>query len=184
MKSKPSFIAESLVKFFVPPVAREYVLGDLAERYRSPGQYLRDALQTVPAVVISQIRRTSLFAFWPVVGSGLCLAYARETQGWWPGAVIAAVATLVAFMFRDAYRVPDLKRPARKGLVDILVVAAVVFALEMGLARYRPEWAITPEGMRGGAIALAVLFLLRLQNPSGRVTTQGGSTKNGPKLSG
>jgi hypothetical protein len=32
-----------------------------------------------------------------------------------------------------------------------------------------PEWLITSEGLRGGALALAILYLLRLQNPTGRV---------------
>ena len=34
------------------------VMGDLSERYVSPGQYLTDALRTIPFVVASRIRRT------------------------------------------------------------------------------------------------------------------------------
>jgi hypothetical protein len=90
------------------------VLGDLAERYAIPRQYLVDALRTVPSVVASQIRRTSVFPLWPAIGFGLPLAFGRGADDWWPRAVIPAVTTLLAFMVRDAYRVADLQHPRRK----------------------------------------------------------------------
>ena len=160
---------ESVVGLFVPPLTREHVLGDLAERYTSSGQYLLDALRTVPAVVISQIRRTSFFLLWPMIGLGLTIAFGLGAEEWWPRAMIPAAITLLAFMFRDAYRVPDLERPRRKGFVDVAIVAGTVLAAEAGVGLWRPEWLITAEGLRGGAIALAVLYVLRLQNPTGRV---------------
>ena len=169
MKSRPPAAFESAVSLFVPPLTREHVLGDLAERYTSPGQYFLEALRTVPAVVVSQIRRTSFFLLWPMIGLGLTIAFGRGAELWWPSAVIPAIVTLLAFMFRDAYRVPDLTRPRRKGFVDVAIVAATVLAYQAGVALFRPEWLITSEGLRGGALALAVLYLLRLQNPTGRV---------------
>ena len=169
MTSSPPAVIESVVGLFVPPLAREHVLGDLAERYISLGQYMLDALRTVPAIVISQIRRTSYFSLWPVIGLGLTIAFGRGTEAWWPRAVIPSVITLLAFMFRDAYRVPDLQHPRRKGLVDIAIVAGMVFASEAVVGLWQPEWLITSEGLRGGVLALAVLYLLRLQNPTGRV---------------
>lgn len=169
MTPRPPAGMESAVGLFVPPVAREHVLGDLAERYTSPGRYLLDALRAVPAVVISQIRRTSYFLMWPMIGFALIIAFGRGAKSWWPHAVIPAVITLLAFMVRDAYRVPDLMRPRRKGLVDIAIVAVTVIASEATLTLWHPDWVITSEGVRGGAFALAVLYLLRLQNPTGRV---------------
>lgn len=169
MTLRPPAVIESVVGLLVPPLAREHVLGDLAERYTSPGQYMLDALLTVPAVVISQIRRTSFFLLWPMIGFGLTISFGRGAEEWWPRAVIPAVITLLAFMFRDAYRVPDLQRPRRKGLVDIAIVAGTVLAAEAGVGLWRPEWLMTSEGLQGGAMALAVLYLLRLQNPTGRV---------------
>ena len=169
MTSQAPPAIESVVGLFVPPLTREHVLGDLAERYSSPGQYMLDALRTVPAVVVSQIRRTSFFPLWPMIGFGLTIAFGRGAPDWWPRAVIPAVITLLAFMFRDAYRVPDLKHPRRKGFVDVAIVAATVIASQAGVALWHSEWLITSEGLRGGAVALAVLYLLRLQNPSGRV---------------
>jgi hypothetical protein len=65
--------------------------------------------------------------------------------------------------------VPDLQHPRRKGLVDIAIVAGMVLASEAVLGLWRQEWLITSEGLRGGAVALGVLYLLRLQNPTGRV---------------
>src|SRR5262245_27951784 len=58
-RSGPSRAAEGMVAILVPPACREEVLGDLHERYRSPGQYCCEALCTVPFVILSRIRRTT-----------------------------------------------------------------------------------------------------------------------------
>ncbi|HEV3039193.1 MAG TPA: serine hydrolase [Candidatus Angelobacter sp.] len=57
MRSRPSKTAETIVAVFVPPTCREEVLGDLHERYRSPGQYALDAMRTVPLVIYSRTIR-------------------------------------------------------------------------------------------------------------------------------
>jgi hypothetical protein len=57
MRSGPSKFAETIVGVLLPPACREEVLGDLHERYRSPGQYAFEALCTVPLVILSRIRR-------------------------------------------------------------------------------------------------------------------------------
>ena len=54
----PSHFAERIVGALLPHEAREHVLGDLAERYRSPGQYAADAALTIPYVAFSHARRT------------------------------------------------------------------------------------------------------------------------------
>jgi hypothetical protein len=150
-------------------VTREHVLGDLAERYESLGQYLFDAVRTVPSVIGSQIRRTSFFLLWPMIACVLLIAFGRGADAWWPQAVTPTVTTLLAFMVRDAYRVPDPEHPRRNGLVDIAIVAAAVLACQRVVALWQPDWLVTTEGWRGGAVALAILYLLRLQNPTGRV---------------
>jgi len=167
--SHPPVRLESAIGLVVPPVAREHVLGDLAERYSSSGQYVLDALRTVPSVVVSQIRRTSYFLLWPLIGLGMVIAFGHGSADWWPRAVLPAVTTLFAFMIRDAYRLPDLEHPRRKGLVDIAVVAAIVVASQSLVGWWQPAWRLTTEGWRGGAIALVILYVLRLQNPNGRV---------------
>lgn len=169
LKSRPPARLETVIALLVPPVAREHVLGDLAERYASTGQYLLDALRTVLSVVASQIRRTSFFPLWPPIAFGLAIAFGQGADGWWPLALIPTVTTLLAFMVRDAYRVPDPDHPRRKGLVDIALVAAAVLVCQRVVALWQPEWLVTAEGWRGGAAALAILYVLRLQNPTGRV---------------
>ena len=99
----------------------------------------------------------------------MVIAFGHGSADWWPRAVLPAVTTLLAFMIRDAYRVPDLEHPRRKGLVDIAVVAAIVVVSQSLVGWWQPAWRLTTEGWRGGAIALAILYVLRLQNPSGRV---------------
>ena len=59
MATGPSKIAERIVALLVPPACGEEVLGDLYERFRSPGQYFLDALRTVPLVILSRVRRTA-----------------------------------------------------------------------------------------------------------------------------
>jgi hypothetical protein len=59
MNHCPSKAAEAIVAVLLPPACREEVLGDLHERYRSPGQYALDALRTIPMVALSRIRRTA-----------------------------------------------------------------------------------------------------------------------------
>src|SRR5579863_6330073 len=50
---------EAMAGFCVPPACREELLGDLCERYSSPGQYMILALRTIPFVIVSRIRRTT-----------------------------------------------------------------------------------------------------------------------------
>ena len=59
MRRGPSKILETLVGMLIPPACREEVLGDLHERYRSPGQYVADALAALPLVILSRIRRSA-----------------------------------------------------------------------------------------------------------------------------
>ena len=59
MPCGPSKKLEMLAAFLIPPASREEVLGDLHERYKSPGRYLFDAFSTAPFVILSRIRRTT-----------------------------------------------------------------------------------------------------------------------------
>ena len=53
----PPEMLDRVVRLLIPPAAREAVVGDLWETYRSPSQYAGEALRTVPYVVFSQMRR-------------------------------------------------------------------------------------------------------------------------------
>ncbi len=164
----PPALIELAVRLLVPPAAREHVLGDLAERYSSPGQYLVEAARTLPFVVASQIRRTSPFAMWPMVALMLTSGFGAGANGSWLRGAIPALATMIGFMFRDAYRVPDLQHTWRQGLVDATVAAAGAVLSQAVVAAARPEWLAAPAGVAGGGIVLAMLYVLRVQNPPGR----------------
>ena len=67
VEARPPALIESAVGLIVPPAAREHVLGDLFERYASPGLYVLEAARTLPFVLASQSRRTSHFVAWPMI---------------------------------------------------------------------------------------------------------------------
>jgi len=171
METRPPVLIETVVRLLVPPAAREHVLGDLSERYASPRQYVSDAIRTIPFVVASQIRRTTnpalllipAFLFMMAFGSG-----PGEDFGWMRGG-LPAMAALIGLVLRDAYRLPDVSRPWRRGLVDIAVVIACALAVQVVLAFTQPEWLIAPDGVVRSAIVLTLLYLVRVQNPTSGV---------------
>jgi hypothetical protein len=165
----PPAVIEAVLRVLLPPGAREHVLGDLAEGFTSTRQYLLTAGGAVLAVVFSQIRRTSYFPLWPPIGLVLFVAFCRGEERWNPGALVAALVVLLTFMVRDAYRRPDPAHPWRQGLVDVAIVYCAIRVCAGGLALLRPDWAIGAAGLRGGAAVVAVLYLLRVHNPTGRV---------------
>jgi hypothetical protein len=169
VEARPPALIESAVRLLVPPIAREHVLGDLAERYSSPRQYLLEAARTVPFVVVSQIRRTSYFVLWPMVAMMLTTGFGAGAAVSGRHGVIPALAAMIGFMFRDAYKVRDLQHPWRQGLVDVGVAVGSALASQAVVAAARPEWLIAPLGVVGGGAVFAVLYLLRVQNPGGRV---------------
>jgi hypothetical protein len=120
MPTAPPKTTEGIVGFFIPPACREYVLGDLHERYVSPRQYIVDALRTVPLVILSRIRRTTdpqillleAFALYlSLVGTTWLMApksFVYDDWGLLRPAVPAAVA-LITLVFVDAYADPKKK---------------------------------------------------------------------------
>ena len=170
LEAGPPALIESAVRLLVPPVAREHVLGDLAERYSSPRQYLLDAARTVPFVVVSQIRRTSYFAFWPMVALMLTSGFGGGAAG------ILAAGRDPGARHDDRLHVPR-RLPSSvissirgdRGSSTSSVAAASALASQAIVAVVRPEWLIAPAGVAGGGIVLAMLYLLRVQNPTGRV---------------
>src|SRR5215475_10783278 len=116
MNSGPSKTAEAIVAVFVPPACREEVLGDLHERYRSPGHYVLDAVRTVPLVIMSRIRRTAdpllllmqAFAWYGSFWGAAWLndkAFPGKPQGLLLLAIPAGLAML-GLILEDAYATP------------------------------------------------------------------------------
>lgn len=170
METRPPVLIETVVKLLVPPAAREHVLGDLAERYSSPRQYVVDAIRAIPFVVASQIRRTTnlpllaIPAFLFMVNFG-----AGAPEHFWIRGGVPTIVALIGLVLRDAYRVPDASQPWRRGLVDIAVVIACASAVQIVFAFAQPEWLIARGGVARSAIVLAIFYLVRVQNPTGGV---------------
>jgi hypothetical protein len=166
----PSKLAEGIVAFFLPLACREEVLGDLHERYRSPGQYAWDAISTVPLVIASGIRRTAdadllliqaLVLYAVMVGAAWLWdrELLQDTWGLVRLAVPVAILTLGSAL-QGAYARPGgptalLKKPIRWGrYLQIALSTLGLVAAETWMANSRTF--ITP----GVSILLCVVVYL------------------------
>jgi hypothetical protein len=121
MHSGPSKSAEAIVSVLVPAASRDEVVGDLHERYRSPGQYALEALRTIPLVIFSRIRRTvdpqvlliQAFCWFAPFLSAAWIedrAFLGKPWGLVQLAVPAALAVL-GLILDDAYAKPGRRSP-------------------------------------------------------------------------
>jgi len=169
--AQPPETLEKLVRWLVPAASREHVLGDLNERYRSPGKYLVDALCVLPFVIASQVRRSSnlprvivrAFVLW----YGAFLGTRQES--WWVATLPTVLAT-VALILRDAYRptAPSSPSPTPPlaAAFDIALVCACVLMTETAAALWAPELLLSRQALVFGVpFGCMVLFILRVQNP-------------------
>jgi hypothetical protein len=162
VEAGPPAVAEGVVRLLMPPASREHVVGDLAERYVSPGRYFVDVLQTLPFVLASRIRRTTnvgllaflLFYMW----------FAAFHGNKHSSFLIAAIPTLAAafgFKLRDVYRGVDV-RSMRAAAVDMVVAAVCVLATQAALALFAPALLLPRDVLYGSfPISFAVLFFVR-----------------------
>lgn len=124
---KPPRLLERLVGWAVPSANREYVLGDLHERYSSPLGYLADAVSAVPAAIVGSLRRSTptsclLLEFILIYISVLLAAVWSSGYGpiWGGGppslskSAAAAAYLALVLMGRDAYRRRPLSQPLDK----------------------------------------------------------------------
>jgi len=168
METRPPEIVASLVRVLVPPASREHVLGDLQERYRSPPQYLADALKALPFIIASRLRRTThplglllagAFFYWAV--------FWGNRQESWVAALIPTLTTLVLLAVRDVYRALA-PRWARVIAIDIAVAASGVLLSQLILAATAPGLVLTPMTLGVGfPLGFVVLFFVRWQSPTG-----------------
>lgn len=176
MEPAPPKTAAAIVAFLVPPVCREHVMGDLHERYTTRGQYIAEAVCTVPLVVASRVRRTTdpqvllmeafalylsfLGVAWKLDGA----SFLYEQWGYLRLAIPAAVA-LLTLKLEDAYAVPERRSP----LTPILQATfgfSMVCLCEAGLMAVDPRWALPLRIMiYGGAIAIVLVSTLRMLFP-------------------
>jgi hypothetical protein len=139
MEPGASKIIQSFAGFLIPPACREEVLGDLCEHCPSTGQFIAEAMRTIPLVVISRIRRTAD----PVVllMEALALLCSFVVTGWWLAPTLLAdssgflrlaipgAITLAAVMLGDAYANPRTRSPLKPILGAALGIAGA-FAVQ------------------------------------------------------
>jgi hypothetical protein len=174
--SGPTKTAETVVAFFVPPACREEVLGDLYERFRSPGQYWLDAIRAVPLVIASRVRRTSA----PQAVATLALAVYAAFLGaafFWDRAflheqwgllrlAVPVAPVLLALMLEDAYSKLG-RRPLLQSIRGAVLGLGLAWLLQLAFAF--PRWLM----LYGGAIGLILISALRMLLPAAAERPQG-----------
>jgi hypothetical protein len=154
---------DTIVRLSIPAPCREHVVGDLWERYRSPGAFLLDAVRTVPFIVASQIRRTTTGGAVVIQAFVLVVGFAVGAGGLvTPIAPVAAA--LLGLVLRDAYK-SCVSVSAGQVVRDLAVGAGFVAASQVGLALLRPSLLLSLPAVVSSTIAFGMVFLLRLQNP-------------------
>ncbi|MGE4064240.1 MAG: hypothetical protein AB7E79_12810 [Rhodospirillaceae bacterium] len=176
METRPHALIERFVGALFPPLTREAVLGDLSERYRGPGQFLREAVAALPFVMAGQIRRTAivpalalqaLILFGCMGGFGDRTLPVRDVP-LWLGSIPPTVLALLTLVLRDAYRRAD-GWSAGRALRDIIAVSAAVAFAQIaamalaGAGLASPQWVFSVQRVVVIAIAsLPSLFVIRL----------------------
>jgi len=175
MEACPRPVIEALVGLLIPPACREHVLGDLYERYTSPGQYVADAARTLPFVVCSQVLRTTSTRLLVAEAAALFLAFLTAAAQFalpqlsQPSMLrqvtVPALVALVAIVLRDAYTEPQGRPPqavavdAGFGIAFALVSQAVLAAIQPNLVLPRLV------AIAGGGFGLLLLSAVRMASP-------------------
>jgi hypothetical protein len=113
----PPLLLERTVAFLIPPAARESVAGDLWERYRSPAQYMGEALGALPFVIASQARRNANL---PVIGLQGFLLFCCFNE-WTRQAVLFAIGFFFFLLVTSAYQSLSAPSASRAGMDPVLV---------------------------------------------------------------
>jgi hypothetical protein len=171
VETRPPALIEGIVRTLMPPLAREGVLGDFAERYRSPGQYALDAIASLPMIVSSQVRRSSSL---PVLGLQVFILFAclggfsaaGGTPPIWLRAAIPTAAAMLALILRDAYRTTDrytIGRAVADGLTVTACVALTQGAiyLQQALSGSEMNWMLPQPLLILAVLAPMMLCVLR-----------------------
>jgi hypothetical protein len=175
MEPAPPKTTEAIVAWLVPPACREHVVGDLHERYTTRGQYIAEAVCTIPLVVASRIRRTTdpqvllmeafaLYLSFLGVAWKLDGALLYEQWGYLRLAIPAAVA-LATLKLEDAYATPGTRRPLTP-ILQSTFSFSIVCLFEAALMAIDPRWAVPLRILiYGGAIAIVLVSTLRMLFP-------------------
>lgn len=182
MPAAPPALLVAIMSRVIPPASREAVLGDLWERYRSPGHFVRQGLAILPFLIVSEARRRSS---WPIVGLQAFILFAclrgfdaaEAVPAPWLRAILPTLSAFVALAWHDAYRngayrnwdygnwqIEPVGRPAW-GEVAAVVVAIGLSQLLTGFlvatAGLPETWLLGGPELLSAASALPTLCLLR-----------------------
>ncbi len=166
---------EKLIAPLIPRACREEVLGDLHECSATPGNYVLQALRTVPLVIASRIRRTwepMLFAIQAAVLYFSFYAAASRTMPWFTedlfgllSLAIPCAAALAALVIEEAYAAPNRTAAERWGLPAAVAIVAA-FASQAALLAFRSSFALPLIiTFRGAAAGLTWMLLIRAVIP-------------------
>ena len=175
MEARPPVLIDRVVRALIPPAAREAVIGDLWERYRSPLTYALEALCVMPFIITSQVRRTANIPMLGVQAFGLFVGFggfvvnaAPLDVPRWLRAAVPTIAAMIALILRDAYR--SEQNPVRRAALDVVIAVicvllsqAALFALSMNGA-ISGDWLLTIQPRRALVLilGLAMVFCLRV----------------------
>jgi hypothetical protein len=178
MKQGPTKTIESIVAQLIPQARREEVLGDLHERYRGPMQYLLDALETVPHVVASQMRRVTCLRLVILEGLALYVSFLTAPAHpptrsliFEPGmllpALIPTAVAVVVLRFVDAYSLAGL-RTRMTQLAQAALAVAIALGAEEVIRIEHPAIALPRSALLpAGIVAAFLLWLLRSRTNAG-----------------
>jgi hypothetical protein len=181
-QARPPELMERIVRLLVPPASREHVMGDLSERYRSPGQYLADALRSLPFIIASQARRAANFARSAIGAYALFVMLNTHAGDNWLAAALPTLVAVIALVLRDVYRAPSeasvaTRRPGLLAVGDVGTVVVCVGLSQALLALLAPELLLPRQVLLAQfPIYCGMLFLLRYQAPGGAVWPPAGAT--------
>jgi hypothetical protein len=158
MRPGPSKFLEALLGLSIPPACREEVLGDLHERYANPGQYVADALRTVPFVIFSRIRRATdpqvllmeaLLFYASFLAAAWYMDRTSVADEWIPVAV-----ALVILMLDDAWTMPGGRTMIRSVRGVAVAAACACFS----------QWLVLPVwvNLLGGGVSLLLVSTVRV----------------------
>jgi hypothetical protein len=162
-------VIERIAGIFIPPAAREEVLGDLRERNDGAQLFVYDALRTVPFVIFSRIVRTTdsvvlaMQAFCCYI-SFLAAAWSLDrpmvyNQGGLLRLAIPCSIALGALILIDAYADPK-KKSIFRPFLSVTFAFVIVFLVHlMHPLLERPMLAF------GSGFAIMLLLMLRMLFP-------------------
>src|SRR4029453_13815129 len=160
METPPHPIIEDVVARLLPRACREHVLGDLHERYVSTGQYVWDAVRTLPYALWGQIRRRTS----PLLAAAHGIVHPRAGGPALAatGAAIAAITALVTVALRDAW----VGRTWMSNLhlvLDAILAVALAGASHAFLHTIGSRLALEPAALLAGcATSVALLAGVRI----------------------